>query len=496
MTCNICCDEYNKTTRSKVSCFACDFEVCRTCCETYILSETMPKCMKPECGKEWSRNFLRKNFTQVFINKKYREHLEDVLFDKEKAMLPATQIILENKKRRGRYMERIRQINKEIDRLSRVKIELSRRMELNVDEDYDLYANRTPQVVKEKEEKARFVRQCPSNGCRGYLSSQWKCGLCEQWTCPECHEMKGPNRDCEHTCDPNNLATAKMLMKDSKPCPKCQSLIFKISGCNQMWCTQCHTAFDWATGKLEKNIHNPHFFEWQRKQAGNIPDGGNRNIENDCDRQQLSQQTVILLNQKIGKHMNISNPLYHYHRSVEIIIPQEYARLFELIRYVIELQNYTIRKFNIEYFEYNQSLRLLYLEGSIDEATFKSNVQKTDKKMRKNQEISQVIQFACTATSNVIYRLIDNMNDERVNPLTYIGNYFNELRELASHCNELFREISLTYGCVQYRLNDMFQLVSLKRATNIKTASKKTEDDESDDSDAEPEVPEKEPPQK
>ena len=59
-----------------------------------------------------------------------------------------------------------------------------------------------------------------------------------------------------------------MLAKDSKPCPKCQSLIFKINGCDQMWCTQCHTAFSWKTGKLEKNIHNPHFYEWQRKNGG------------------------------------------------------------------------------------------------------------------------------------------------------------------------------------------------------------------------------------
>ena len=57
-TCNICCDDYNKSTRSKISCAYCDFEVCRTCCETYILSENIPKCMKLECGKEWSRKFL------------------------------------------------------------------------------------------------------------------------------------------------------------------------------------------------------------------------------------------------------------------------------------------------------------------------------------------------------------------------------------------------------------------------------------------------------
>jgi hypothetical protein len=37
--------------------------------------------MKPDCAKEWSRKFLRENFTNVFLTTKYKEHLEDVLFD-------------------------------------------------------------------------------------------------------------------------------------------------------------------------------------------------------------------------------------------------------------------------------------------------------------------------------------------------------------------------------------------------------------------------------
>ena len=76
MSCNICCDDYNKSTRSKICCQYCDFDVCRNCCETYILSETTPKCMNPDCAKEWSRKFLRENFTNVFLTSKYKEHLE------------------------------------------------------------------------------------------------------------------------------------------------------------------------------------------------------------------------------------------------------------------------------------------------------------------------------------------------------------------------------------------------------------------------------------
>ena len=71
MSCAICCENFNKSLRSKITCPYCEFETCRTCCETYILSESIPKCMKPECGKEWSRKFLRENFIQILVYRLY-----------------------------------------------------------------------------------------------------------------------------------------------------------------------------------------------------------------------------------------------------------------------------------------------------------------------------------------------------------------------------------------------------------------------------------------
>ena len=56
--------------------------------------------MNPTCAKEWSRKFIRENFTNVFINTKFRGHLETILFDQEKALLPATQPIVEEKIRK------------------------------------------------------------------------------------------------------------------------------------------------------------------------------------------------------------------------------------------------------------------------------------------------------------------------------------------------------------------------------------------------------------
>jgi hypothetical protein len=215
--CNICCDTYNKSGRLKISCPYCSYDSCRSCCQTYILSEPIPKCMNTECAKEWSRKFIRENFTDTFINSKYKKHIQDILFDQEKALLPATQPIIEEEIRKQKIREEIKEIDKQIMDLMRIKREKEIRIH-----------SRNVAIASSHN---RFIRSCPAEGCRGFLSTQWKCGICELWTCPDCHEVKGPERECEHTCDPNSVETAKLLAKDTKPCPKCHSNIFKISGC-------------------------------------------------------------------------------------------------------------------------------------------------------------------------------------------------------------------------------------------------------------------------
>ena len=46
-----------------------------------------------------------------------------------------------------------------------------------------------------------------------------------------------------------------------------------VRNCDQMYCMQCHTAWDWITQTIETGrIHNPHYYEWLRTQNnGEIP---------------------------------------------------------------------------------------------------------------------------------------------------------------------------------------------------------------------------------
>jgi len=82
-----------------------------------------------------------------------------------------------------------------------------------------------------KEEKRVFKQKCGVEGCRGFLSSAWKCGLCATWTCPKCFDVLGKEKECGHECDPNNVESAKLIKKETRNCPSCAIPIFKIAGC-------------------------------------------------------------------------------------------------------------------------------------------------------------------------------------------------------------------------------------------------------------------------
>lgn len=127
-------------------------------------------------------------------------------------------------------------------------------------------------IVNNKElvskERKTFVMKCQVNECKGFLSQAYKCGLCSKFTCSHCYMPKEEN----HECNPDNVASTKMIKEETRPCPKCSTRIYKIDGCDQMWCTDCRTAFSWKTGAIVNgNIHNPHYYEYLRNTQGSVP---------------------------------------------------------------------------------------------------------------------------------------------------------------------------------------------------------------------------------
>ena len=68
MSCNICCEKFNKTINAKVICenVECRFETCKTCVRTYLLNTTNdPHCMN--CKTMWSPKFLIDNLNRSYM---------------------------------------------------------------------------------------------------------------------------------------------------------------------------------------------------------------------------------------------------------------------------------------------------------------------------------------------------------------------------------------------------------------------------------------------
>jgi len=426
-TCDICVEKYNLSTRKLVSCPYCQFDACKTCCETYVLGETSPKCMNTTCNREWQRQFITSSFPNTFINGKLKKHREQVLFDQERALLPSTQPVVEREIKIESEEKKLRDNQKLIRELKNQQYELQ--MEI-----WRLRDRNAPV------ERAEFIRACPDNGCRGFLSTQWKCGICEKWACPDCHEVKGLTRDVEHVCNPDTLATARLLSIDTKPCPSCRMGIFKIEGCPQMFCTSCNTGFNWITGRIETNIHNPHYFEWlRRNNGGNVPrTPGDVPCRND-----INHQNYITVR---GLLTNVGNSKNQFSKACDDF-------LAKVVRNTIHLRYVIMGTYNVGYrVRRNEILRIAYMRNKITEQNFKITLQRNQKKIEKHTEIHNILEILLTTITEIVYRFIDNLRN------TVEGNWnmaiLEEIDPIVDYTNECLREISITYGSKLIRFSN------------------------------------------
>ena len=208
--CNICCD----TKKLMVVCPYCQFESCNTCAQKYLLDNLSPKCMS--CSKQWSLEFVQNSFPTTFVNKDYKKHRENVLLEKEKALLPQTQVLIEQKKKEEEIKKRIQEHYAHINALETEIRRLNGRTEEDV-----LKANKNVRTIP-----------CIKSSCRGFInvtsSSKIECGLCNTKVCKDCREELKTD---EHKCNPSTVETVKVLEKECKRCPKCACLIYKIAGC-------------------------------------------------------------------------------------------------------------------------------------------------------------------------------------------------------------------------------------------------------------------------
>ena len=387
-TCGICIEPYNKVANTEVKCCFCEKSSCRRCIQTFITTSTNdPHCM--HCNKLWEREFIDDNLTMTYRMGDYKKHRENVLLDREIALLPATQYRAEQI-RSAKKMENelLPPFDKELKKLYEeqavIQKSINRVYTLRNDVTHQIRLLKTGQGEKAKVE-VNFIRKCPDGECRGFLSSAWKCGLCSKWACPDCHEIKGESRESEHECKPENVATAKLLAKDSRPCPGCGTVITKIEGCDQMWCPQCHTPFSWRTGQKETGVvHNPHFYEWQRKQNGGVAPRVAGDIA--CG----------------------GIPTYHDVRErIRTMAASEITMILNFHRIIQHVQHVELQRYHNVFNEAdNQDLRIDYLLGLFNDEFMKVEIQKREKKREKERAMRRALDVLVQAGTDILRRIM------------------------------------------------------------------------------------------
>ena len=485
--CNVCVEKYNKTNRAKVTC-RCDYEACRLCIKTYLLNVSEDAhCMSCKVG--WDRNFMANNFEKSFMSKGYRDHREQILIEREMSMLQATQSYVEREIKLEKLNIAISELRFKFNNDRREQTLIEREMMLQATQSYvereikleklniaiiELrfkYNNEHNLLITEKQdisenykvERKKFIRKCPNGDCHGFLSSGLKCELCENFACSNCREVTGKTTEDRegHICDIQIVESVKFLEKDSKPCPKCASLTFKSIGCNSMWCVECHSSWNWVSGKIETGqIHNPEYFDWL-KQNGSVPRNPNdiicgREIDNNFIINLLRAFPRALAKNWIETENWRGQTEYYNEKTFQRsnVYPfkegtKSDENFAEIARNIIHIRHIEVPRFQTpDRLQDNLQMRIDFMRNKIEKEYFKKYIQKKEKVNEKKHEINNVLGMYMNCMTDIFYRLVDEPEDSKKIEI--------EMNALRNYVNDSLTRISTTFNSKKYEINKDF----------------------------------------
>ena len=507
--CPICISSYTSTVRQKIKCPFCPSASCRSCTQQFLLSSLAePSCYS--CKREWNREFIDLNCTMAFRKGALKLHRRKVLVDREKALLPSMQIYVEATVNRNKAMAEVTNISQESQRVYLEKLRLDRLFQQSLTEGQfeermndllpvqiqcDVLALRLrikrailDQHVAFLEGRStgkvparQFIMKCPGSttvgteACRGFLSTQWKCGTCQLFYCHDCHGLIGTSKEIPHVCDEAAKATAAMIQKETKPCPKCGIRITKIDGCDQMWCTECHTAFSWNLGQIiTHRIHNPHFYEYQRRinngapprEVGDIPCGG--------------LPDYYALSRNIGKYIRDEGPMRELSNAKTDMIYLIHRSLMDLTD--VRLPQYPfVRVANV-----NRDLDVHYLMGIVSHEDWAKQLEQGETKFERKREIGLILQTLVhvgsekmTEISN-IFQISPYIDTRRIN------NILKELEQLREFSNEAMKKRGKEMGIVVPHIKEDWHWSMTRRTAAVTRTRDDTSTVASDDETNEP----------
>ena len=510
--CSVCFEEYSGVIHKKIVCPSCNYDACMSCIKKFLVElGDDPHCMN--CNVAWTRKFLFENINKTFINRDLKKAKVERLFEIEKSRFVEEMPLLEkfkqlkdDVKNLDTYIEEAVFYRKEYQRLQNEMNELrGKRQAIGMKiaqlreiksgkRDYafiQCYMNEDVNIIKTKKTdiKPTFKYPCPSpDDCHGFITENGVCPICGIETCKKCFEIIDTESASNHVCDENTLKSAKAIRKETKPCPKCAVPIFKIIGCDQMWCTNCNIGYSWNTGKIIKNnrIHNPHYFEALRE--GKL---GQNSIRNPGDRvcgglpdHHTIYRMVYLLNQ-INFEGFVNLPDYHLvdNTFIRFSTSKDFKtnnkpRLGDII---LEFnRNFThnedvvldrIRN-NLQTEDDNQGLRINYILNIIDKKKFASELSRKNTKRYKEREMLNIIEIytsVCADNMRAIVNIVQTAKQDESNKYSAeiiarkissdVLECIRGIVDIREYCNKQFQDFRINNNLSSYIISDQFKLI-------------------------------------
>lgn len=514
----ICMDDsYNKTTKVPTECLFCHEVVCRTCLKLTLLNDTAVDICCPGCRAVWSQEFLVANLPVTFRAGELKKHREKVLYDREKARLPefmdagrrykealaavtplreqlaalkseyeTKPLVADYKKKKEivgsikscfisyhdahiKFFDARRVVSKEPElialkaQMRQLKRSIGQYTRIINTLGQDPAVAETTTTAEREIRHRRTVMACPVAGCAGFVDTLWKCGICDTKVCMECRVINLDN----HKCKADDIATARAIAAETKPCPKCAASISKVSGCDQMWCTVCHTTFSWNTGKIETAvIHNPHYFQWLAAKGQSIPRADLPGMPCDID----------------GSIMRMITRLYTYAHLIEDIdfcrerlqmidkIAERHRQRLDLEAGELTRVRNRVRDFMTD--DWRRELCVKRLAGVINEEEWRVALQRAEKAHHKERAWLQLMEMYAVTTRDILGRITlqdlsikNDANDE------ILSDILSQHAQLHQFVYEQNLAISKAYGCIIIKITpDMKTPETKKRETKTKKA--------------------------
>ena len=400
MSCDICCCDVGDG--GFVACPYCSFEACHECVGTYLTSYPRePSCMS--CRKPWKREFVMERLPGRWVRAAFLPHIGSIIMDREKALIPDAQ-------HEASLIAKVKEISRQIQALP-TNAKIQRKFPKSASDARDaaleeknatlhtlIAAQRAlkmqtvtyagagqPSTTTKDKKKKNYVLKCPYDECRGYVAAEdYACGTCGRRTCSRCNACMHDLHACDHACNPDDVESAAMIARETRPCPNCTTPIYKISGCDQMFCTQCQTSFSWSSGEIVTGIlHNPHYYEWLAATAAS------------------GALAINLENVACGEIPD--DPMLYARYLQHLNVDRAYAKkLLDVHRIAQHVREVSIPSYRVDRVKDNFDLRVQFLLREFDEGTWATKLANREKKRMKTQAIHEMLQLTQTILQDFI----------------------------------------------------------------------------------------------